>query len=299
MVNPVNIAVQKDNPLVSVIIPSLDGYRNGNVPKLMDDIKGQTVQDIEVLIVKGVTPNGHARNVGVKEARGNYLVCIDDDVRLGHNKVIENLIAPFIHQSAIRNSQSSVGLTGASQPVPPGSNYFQQLIARQLPRYYFPVVVKITDTDMVSHMCLSIPTQLYKDVGWESDVLRSGTDPDLRYRVRQAGYRVVVMPDTWAYHPLPTTLSGLLRAGYSKGKEAAWSRRHYPHLIYELGDGYESDFKPRRSFTYRIIRSFLTVCYSVVSFNLIRFIGRLSYIAGYLVETVNSNSDWNEDCRGF
>ena len=33
-----------DKPKVSVIIPSLDGYRDGNVDRLISDIKSQRIQ---------------------------------------------------------------------------------------------------------------------------------------------------------------------------------------------------------------------------------------------------------------
>ncbi len=51
--NTVTTVIQKDNPLVSVIIPSLDGYRNGNVPKLLANLRNQPMQDFEVIIVDG------------------------------------------------------------------------------------------------------------------------------------------------------------------------------------------------------------------------------------------------------
>ncbi|MBI4834617.1 MAG: glycosyltransferase [Planctomycetes bacterium] len=283
----VKVIVSREKPLVSVIIPSLDGYRKGNVPKLLDDIKNQTIfGDIEVIIIKGVSPNGHARNLGVREAKGKYLVCIDDDVTLGNNKVIENLIAPFGRQTPNPKLQNPIGLTGASQLIPSNSSYLQKIAARQLPRTYFPIVDKITESDMVSHMCLAISTQLYKDIGWESDELKSGTDPDLRYRVRKAGYKVVVVPHTWAYHPLPETMTKILKMSYAKGKEAAWSQRHYPHLVYELAYGFVSDFKPQRSFVYRVFRSIAQSFQATLNGRLIFLSVRISYDTGYVIETV-------------
>jgi len=92
----VRLVRAKENPLVSVIIPSLDGHRSGNVEKLLTDLEQQTVQDFEILMPIGIKPNGKARNEGVRKAKGRYLVCIDDDVRLGHERVIENLLAPLL-----------------------------------------------------------------------------------------------------------------------------------------------------------------------------------------------------------
>ena len=91
----VETPIEHAEPAISVVIPSRDGTRGGNVDRLLDNLRSQTRQDFEVILAIGFSPNGHARNQGVKPARGKYLVCIDDDVTLGHERVLENLIKPF------------------------------------------------------------------------------------------------------------------------------------------------------------------------------------------------------------
>jgi len=66
------------------------------VEKLLGDLERQTVQDFEIIMPIGIKPNGKARNEGVRKAKGRYLVCVDDDVRLGHERVIENLLKPLL-----------------------------------------------------------------------------------------------------------------------------------------------------------------------------------------------------------
>ena len=39
-----------DKPKVSVIIPSLDGFRDGNVEKLISDIKSQSFKSVEIIL---------------------------------------------------------------------------------------------------------------------------------------------------------------------------------------------------------------------------------------------------------
>lgn len=268
---------RRSHPLISVIIPSLDGYRGGNVERLKEDLKRQTIQDYEVIVVVGVKPNGKARNVGVRHAKGKYLVCIDDDVRLGDNHVLENLLRPF-------EKRKDIGMTGASQLIPEDSNLFQRESARQLPRNFFPVQRRIVDSDMVSHMCLCIPTQLYKDVGWENEEIKSGTDPDLRHRVRQAGYRVVVVPHTWAYHPMPRTREDLWRMCYNKGRDSAWVQRHFPHLVLELDSGMRRDFAPRQCVPYRAVRAAAQLVTSLVEGRWTFLFARSLWIWGVLAE---------------
>ena len=59
-------------PLVSVVIPSRDGYRDGCVPKLLESVDSQSFKDFEVCMVEGVFPQGAAINRGVR-ARGAKL----------------------------------------------------------------------------------------------------------------------------------------------------------------------------------------------------------------------------------
>ena len=77
-------------PKVSIIIPSMDGYRDGNVPKLKESLSEQTYKDFEIHVVVGISPNGRARNEGVKRTTGEILVFIDDDVTFGNDRVVEN-----------------------------------------------------------------------------------------------------------------------------------------------------------------------------------------------------------------
>ena len=285
----VRIVRAKENPLVSVIIPSLDGHRGGNVEKLLGDLERQTVQDFEIIMPIGIKPNGKARNEGVRKAKGRYLVCIDDDVRLGHERVIENLIAPLleVEQSGhdwTKPGEGRIGMTGPSQQLPPEATWFQRWAAKQLPRTQFPIVDEITDTDMVTHMCLCIPTELYKAVGWENEQIVRGTDTDLRYRVRQAGYRIVVVPQTWAYHPIPATLQSIMREWFNKGRWTAFNRKHFPGFDYEAPDGIlpSGKYVPKRSKTYRAIRFAGRMIVGVFTFKPIRVLAQLAYAVGYL-----------------
>ncbi len=108
---------------VSVIIPSLDGSRKGNVQRLKKQLAEQTLKPCEVIVIVGVSPNGRARNQGAEKASGKYLVFIDDDVTLGHERVLVNLIQPFLERD-------DLGITGPSQQIPEDSNWLQKAAAR-------------------------------------------------------------------------------------------------------------------------------------------------------------------------
>ncbi|MCK4299784.1 MAG: glycosyltransferase, partial [Planctomycetes bacterium] len=266
-----------DPPRISVIIPSLDGSRGGNVPLLLSDLAAQTEQDFEVFVVIGVRPNGRARNVGVRQAAGRYVVSIDDDVRLGDEHVFENLVRPF-------EERSDVGLTGASQLLPLGASALENRATRELPRFHFPVQERLVDTDQVSHLCLAMPRELYWQLGGENEEIPSGTDPDLRQRVRRAGLRVVVVPRTWAYHPAPRSLRRLLATCYRKARDSRWVSRHFPGLALDVPAGVGGAALQERPPAWRAGRLILAVMRGLLEMRLLFVAARLAWAAGWLYE---------------
>jgi hypothetical protein len=208
---------------VSVIIPSRDGRAGGNVGRLREAIARQTVAPLEVIVPTGVSPNGRARNVAVRKARGDMLILIDDDITIGHDRVFESLLAPF-------SSRTDAGMTGTAVLMPPDQGWVGRRYGRAR-GVESPVVRALTDSDKVQHACLAIPTDLYKRVGWESDDLITGTDDDLRQRVRAAGYRLYVVPGTWVYHRMPDRFGQVLRKGFTSGLGSAYALRVHPALF--------------------------------------------------------------------
>ena len=272
----VEIIIHKDNPLVSVIIPSLDGYRNGNVPKLLSYLKRQTFQDFELIIVKGEKPCARAHNVGAQRAKGEILVFLDDDIILGNDKIIENLITPF-------SSDNSIGITGASQLIPTNANWFQKKCIQEFTRFQFPIVSKMVESDMATHVAMAIKKEVFMKVGQENENLIYGDDPDLRYRIRQAGYKIVIVPHTWIYHPPPSNLISFLRMSFQRGKGAAHDFLHFPELIYETpASDFSADFVPRRNILYRLYRYVAQNLESVIRLKLIFLSVRITYGLGYL-----------------
>ncbi|MFZ2658160.1 MAG: glycosyltransferase family 2 protein [Victivallales bacterium] len=278
-------------PRVSVIIPSFDGIRNGNVEKLKSQLNSQTISPHEIIVVAGVAPNGKARNDGACKAKGDFLIFIDDDVTLGSNSVIENLLNPF-------RDNLNIGMTGASQLIPEDSNCFQKLSARQIPRSFFPVQKEPVDSDMVTHACLCIPAKLFKDIGMENPYIISGTDPDLRHRVREAGYRVCVVPDTWGYHPTPKTLISFLHSAFIKGRNSASVRLTHPELIYEVEDEFTKKFVPRKPFPIRIARIIFRMLYMLLTLKIFGFAFYMAYSIGNLYGTfAGASTGWTTDNR--
>lgn len=276
MKKSVQIIKRKNNPLVSVIIPSLDGYREGNMPKLLEDLNKQTFQDFDVIIVKGESPCARAHNVGVQNASGEIIVFFDDDITLGNNRIIDNLIKPII-------KDGSIGISGASQLIPPDANRFQKKCAKEFNRFEFPIVSEMVESDMATHAAMAIRKKVFMEVGQENENLIYGDDPDLRYRVRQAGYKIVVIPDTWIYHPPPKNLSSFVRIAFQRGKGAAHDFWYHPDLICETPPANATAFVPKRTFLYRALRFFSQNIEAIINLKLIFLAVRISYMKGYII----------------
>lgn len=210
---PAKVIYQESiKPQVTVVIPSLDGSRGGNVDQLINQLKSQTFKSIEIILSINESPNGHARNVGIEKASisSQYFCFFDDDVSLDSNYVISNFLSGL--------EDSSIGMVGASQMPPSHSNLFEKWIAYDLNKAKFPVQKSVVDTEMATHAGLGIKRELWDKLEGEDDNLVSGTDTDLRQRIRDAGYRVVVVPNTLVYHPMPSNLPMILKSAIRNGK---------------------------------------------------------------------------------
>lgn len=212
------------HPAVSIVIPSFDGHRGGNVPRLIDAVRGQTVSSVEIILSVNEYPNGHARNVGIAAASPSSRVFafFDDDVELGSTTILERFLQVL--------KDRSIGLVGASQLPPPESTAVQRWIGYDLNKAKFPIQLGIADTEMATHAGMACRREVWEELGGESDTLVTGTDTDLRERMRAAGYRVVVAPQTLVFHPLPTSVGQVLKSALRNG----WHQ-----LDYRRANGYQ------------------------------------------------------------
>lgn len=270
---------RKEKPKVSVILPIKKGRRSPGFQRLLDELKLQSFQDFEVILAGGIKPNGRARNEGVKEALGEYLVFMDDSASLGHERVLENLLSPLF-----KKEPASVGMTGASFRPYPKLNYIQSQYFKMRP-FESPIVDQFTDSDKVQHPCLAVPKAVYCELGWESDCLITGTDDDLRRRARQAGYQLFLVPQTWCYYCPPGGVGEIFEKGYRKGRGAAYAYLIFPGL-FEFGRFLGKPVrKPVSGLLFRLfsnLSKFFRPHYLLNPFTLLyECVGTLGFISGW------------------
>lgn len=235
-------------PPVALIIPSLDG----NVDALLASVRRQTLQPAEVEVVRGVRPNGRARNQGVARTAAPLLVFVDDDALLGDEHVIANLVAPLL-------ADPTVGVTGAAKLLPPGAPAFQRWVAREVPRVEHLVVDTPLETNPdppsfyceITTTCCAMRRAVFEQAGGFDEALVRGVDTEFFVRLRRLArdetiqpargheqtqnstlktqnYRFILVPRTWAYHPAPATLRALLRKHWWYGVGHAQEVRRDP-----------------------------------------------------------------------
>ena len=173
-----------NRPSIALIIPSLDG----DVTALLESVRRQTLAPVEIELVRGVRPNGRARNQGVARTSAPLLVFVDDDAVLGDERVLERLVAPLL-------DDPSIGVTGASKLLPPDAPPFQRWVAREVPRIIHAVVDQPLETNPdppsfyceITTTCCAMRREVFDATGGFDEALIRGVDTEFFVRLRRMG----------------------------------------------------------------------------------------------------------------
>jgi GT2 family glycosyltransferase len=213
-------------PRISVVIPTISDVD----PRLLDMMETQTWMPDEMEIVRGIKPNGRARNLGISRTAGNILVLIDDDAIPAGNQLIEKLVRPLL-------CDRGIGATGASRLIPPDSNRFQRWTARQVARIENPVVSEPRETaptaenyfySDITTTCCALRREVFAETGGFDEELERSVDVDFFIRLSQAGYRLRLVQNLWVYHHAPKNINALLHKQFYYGLGHAQEVARYP-----------------------------------------------------------------------
>ncbi len=264
-------------PKVSVIIPTIGGPRRAGLNRLLFQIEEQTLCDREVIVIEGENRQGKAINKAAAIARGDTFIILDDDTSLGHKDLFKNMVEAL-------ESDKSIGMVGASTIPRPDDSPFQKAAMMQVPRRYYPVVDKITESDMAHHGCCAIPKRVFDKAGGENELLIRGLDPELRFRIRKLSYKIAIAPHSWIYHPLPDTIGGIFRMYFKNGKGAAFAYRTNPDYVYEVGGICDKvPFPQKTGLSYRAIRFARRFLRNLAALKVISLAAMTAYGLGYAV----------------
>jgi GT2 family glycosyltransferase len=213
------------NSEIAVVIPSL----SGDTATLVAALNRQSLRPAAIEVVRGVRPNGRARNHGVARTTAPLIVFVDDDALPGNHELLARLVTPLL-------ADPSIGVCGAAKLLPPDAPPFQRWAAREVPRIVHPVVAELTETNPdppsfyceITTTCCAMRRAVFEEIGGFDEQLVRGVDTEFFVRVRRRGYRLVMPPHTWAYHPAPATLGALLRKHFMYGAGHAQEVRRDP-----------------------------------------------------------------------
>jgi GT2 family glycosyltransferase len=271
--------------ILSVVIPTLDAYRDGYLPELLAQIDSQDFQHFELIVVRGDPRQGRAINVGAALAQGKYLLTLDDDTALPDPQTFSKLVA-------IMEAHPEIGLAGGNNMIPTDASPFVRRVMQQIPRRSWNPVPEITDSDLAEHPCLMIRSDNFKALGGENELIPRGLDPYLREQFRLLGMRVVLVPGVIYHHMPPDSLLKLLQQFHRNGRHAAYVNRYYPEWVIETpaNHGY---FEVRKPFIFRVFRFPFRLVRSLIESKPILFLCEVAYASGFICELfVGKRQGW-------
>jgi cellulose synthase/poly-beta-1,6-N-acetylglucosamine synthase-like glycosyltransferase len=265
---------EADKMLVSVIIICRNERELNR--GLLTDVSGQGVNfETETIKIINVSPPAKARNMGAQKAKGEFLVFLDGDIRLGNELFLSNLINPLI-------PDNTIGATCASVRIPEQACKFQQSYAKQIPHSISPIVDGLTEVYLATSQCFAIRRDLFIDFkGFNEDIIR-GEDSEISLRLMKAGYRLILVPQTWCYHPLPDNIIQLIKIQLRNGRGAAFVDIFYPHLNIDIHPEGIMYFSENKSISQRINRFLAASAMAVCKMKALLVFSKFFYGLGFL-----------------
>lgn len=196
--------MSKNNITISVIIPSFYPEREKNVLEIIRKLRADRLPPDEIVVIKEVAPAGKARNLGVERSSGDILIFIDDDAIIESDDTLSKVVEALL-------SDDNIGMAGAVQKPCPDMNWLQKAYRKQFPRTEAPTVNEIKESDMVTTLFCAIRRDDFIAAGGFDERLIAGQDNLLRHKIRQMGKKIVLVPETLVYHPLPRSIANVLK----------------------------------------------------------------------------------------
>ena len=247
-------------PKVSIIIPTIG--RKECLTKCLQSINDQTYTDYEIILETEEGPLTKIRNQAAKEAKGEYLVFIDDDtiqtktwlesiVRAFETRNVSGVSGPAIVPDAHRK-QRDLFKWKTLKAV-----YDSLFLGRSasLPGHFTESGAWTTgacdescryegEVEFLEACNMSYRRDVFEQVGGFDETYRGVGDwsePDLCFRIRKLGGRLLFVQGAKLYHLPSRTGAFKKRAGDSPNRlnnyllfSKRWIRPNWKHTLYKL-----------------------------------------------------------------
>jgi GT2 family glycosyltransferase len=159
------------------------------------------------------------RNAGVPEARGSYLLFLDDDASLAESDALERIAAKF-------DADPRLGLVQLRVVPRSGGTPRRDWV----PRLRVGDPARSSDVTAVWEGAVVARRDVFEAVGgWPTEFLHAHEGIDLAWRVMDAGYRVHYAGDVVALHPAQPAPMPHAYSYYFGARNRVWlARRHLP-----------------------------------------------------------------------
>ncbi|MDO9547689.1 MAG: hypothetical protein Q7J65_01830, partial [Candidatus Marinimicrobia bacterium] len=139
------------------------------------------------------------------------------------------------------------------------------------------------DSDMAEHPCCIIPRNVFLEVGGENEIIPRGLDPYLRQEIRNAGYRVVVLPGAYIHHLPPKTFRKFVKQFYRNGKMAAYVNKFFPQFVIELTTKHGDEVSEKRSLMTRVLSYIGRLVKTLLTLRIFYLLSLVLYLTGYVI----------------
>lgn len=203
-------------PLYSFVI-ALAPYRNAEVIQYLKALN-YPKSKYEIIVKKGLNPSEN-RNNGVRDAKGDIIVFIDDDAVVDEN-YLEN-VEKFFSQ------HKDIDIVGGPQLSPKDERGFAKISGFALSSSFgaFNVYKRYTksalnlnadETDLTSANMVC-KKSIFKSISFNPK-LWPGEDPAFISEAKEHGFKVAYSPDIFVYHRRRASIKSLAKQIYSYGK---------------------------------------------------------------------------------
>lgn len=209
----------------------VDDGSSDNTFQVVSDLTGMSPIEVRYLHQEN-RGAGAARNHGLREARGDIILFVDDDIVGVPSMLAEHLRYHRLYPSP---TVAVLGRVVLAPQIPPTPLNLRHLIYRwdsitdgqELTWQYF----------MTCNISLKRMFLLQNNLFFDEDLACSGyEDTEIGYRCSMEGLRIVYNAHALGYHNCALTLQGYLRMCERYGGALAVIHHKYPALRDELGD---------------------------------------------------------------